>query len=226
MKLESERVPETVATPELAAELLRDAERRGAWLVAKDDADDGRFVQVEESGDGFSLEWRAGSAAPLRRVIRPVSVDEAKSAFRAFLSGDNDWTARFDWSDQTDSAASAPTFARKGVPTFLVALVAAFLATHLVIGFELCFIGNCGSLSECLDPCKTYTELGKSAAEGKWSDLFSALLEGGLLSVPLIAAGICTAVCKKPWKAVLFAALAAAIVEVFWFFPFAAGCLC
>ena len=47
MKLESELVPETAATPELAAELLRDAERRGTWLVAKDADDDGRFVQVE-----------------------------------------------------------------------------------------------------------------------------------------------------------------------------------
>ena len=39
MKLESERVPETDASPELAAELLRDGARRGAWLSLRDEED-------------------------------------------------------------------------------------------------------------------------------------------------------------------------------------------
>ena len=62
MKIESENTPETDATPELVDALLRDAGRRGAWLVLKDDEDDARFVQAEESDGGFSLEWRASAA--------------------------------------------------------------------------------------------------------------------------------------------------------------------
>ena len=62
--LESENTPETDATPERLDALLRDPERRGAWLILKDGADDARFVQAEESDDGFSLEWRAGADAP------------------------------------------------------------------------------------------------------------------------------------------------------------------
>lgn len=226
MKLESERVPETDASPELAAELLRDGARRGAWLSLRDEEDDGNFLQAEEDGDGFALEWRAGSAAPLRRASRVFSRDEARAAFLAFLAGDTDWTARYDWTDADNVPAAGASVTRKGLLVFLTALVAAFLSADLVIRFELYYIGNCGPLSECLDPLALYTEFIEMANTGAWSDCFGALFEVGILPVPLVAAAVCTAVWKTFRKAIPLAALAAALVEVFWFFPFAAGCLC
>ncbi len=226
MIIETENTPETKATPELVDALLRDAGRRGAWLVLKDDADDARFVQAEESDEGFSLEWRAGADAPLRRASRPLPPDEARSAFRAFLAGDTDWTSRYDWTDEADASAAGAPVMRKSILTFLAALVAAFLATNLVAQLELWHIGNCGSLAECLNPCFFYAEFREFAAQGDWSGFFSGLFEIGILPVPVAAALVCTIACKKPWKAVLFAALAAALVETVWFFPFAAGCCC
>lgn len=94
MKLESENVPESAATPELVEDLLGDGALRGAWISMRDEADAGRFIQAEEDGDGFALEWRDGSAAPLRRASRVFSRDEALAAFLAFLAGDADWTSK------------------------------------------------------------------------------------------------------------------------------------
>lgn len=104
MKLESENLPETTATPELIEALLRDDERRGPWLVLSDEADDGSFVQTAEDGDGFALEWRNGSDTPLQRVSRVLSRDETLSAFLAFLAGDTKWTSHYDWTDVALSA--------------------------------------------------------------------------------------------------------------------------
>ena len=202
MKLESERVPETAATPDLAAELLRDAARRGAWLVAKDDADDGRFVQAEESGDGFSLEWRDGSAAPLRRTARPVAAAEAESAFRAFLSGDTDWTARFDWTDSAGAPVAAFRVTRRGVLVFLAAFAAA------VVGAD-------HPLSEVFDPLVWFKYFAHSVSKGELLE-FVAVLAYALVPVSLLAAAVCTVVCKKPRKAILFAALFSFLAEAAW----------
>ena len=92
--------------------------------------------------------------------------------------------------------------------------------------FELYFIGNCGPLSECLDPLALYTEFIEMANAGQWSDCFGALFQVGILPVPLAAAAICTAVWKTFRKAVLRAALFAALAEAVWFFPIAAGAHC
>ena len=213
MKLESERVPETAATPELAAELLRDAARRGAWLVAKDDADDGRFVQTEESGDGFSLEWRDGSAAPLRRTARPVAAAEAESAFRAFLSGDTDWTARFDWTDSAAAPVAAFRVTRKGVLVFLAAFAAAFVAADLAIRLFLCFNRGFHPLSEVFDPLLWFKEFAHSVSlKGEWLGVV-AFVAFVLVPIPLLVAAVCTVVCKKPRKAILFAALFSFLAE-------------
>ena len=215
MKLESERVPETAATPELAAELLRDAARRGAWLVAKDDADDGRFVQAGESGDGFSLEWRDGSAAPLRRTARPVAAAEAESAFRAFLSGDTDWTARFDWTDSAGAPVAAFRVTRKGVLVFLAAFAAAFVAADLAIRLLVYFPGGFHPLSEVFDPLLWFKEFAHSVSKGELLE-FVAFLAFTLVPVSLLAAAVCTVVCKKPRKAILFAALFSFLAEAAW----------
>ena len=215
MKLESERVPETAATPELAAELLRDAARRGAWLVAKDDADDGRFVQAGESGDGFSLEWRDGSDAPLRRTARPVAAAEAESAFRAFLSGDTDWTARFDWTDSAGAPVAAFRVTRKGVLVFLAAFAAAVVAADLAIRLLVYFNGGFHPLSEVLDPLLWFNEFARSVSKGEWPE-FVAFLAFVLLPVPLLAAAVCTIVCKKPRKAILSAAAVSFLAEAAW----------
>ena len=227
MKLESENTPETDATPELVDALLRAAARRGAWLVLKDAADGARFVQAEESGDGFALEWRAGADAPLRRASRTFPPDEARAAFRAFLAGDTDWTARYDWTDAAGAPAAGASVKRKGVLTFLVAFVAAFVAADLVTRLELYFIGGLGPLSDILDPLALYREFVRSAAKGEWADFFAGLFGCGLMiPVPLAAAAICTAVWKTFRKAVLRAALFAALAEAVWFFPIAAGAHC
>ena len=220
MKLESENTPETDATPELVDALLRDAGHRGAWLVLKDGADDARFVQAEESDGGFSLEWRAGADAPLRRASRTFPPDEARAAFRAFLAGDTDWTARYDWTDVAGIPVAGASVTRKGVLTFLAAFVAALLAVDLVIRFELYFIAN-------LDPVRSvYADFIHTARDGDWSALFAGLFEIGFLPVPLAAAAICTTVWKTFRKAVLRAVLFAAIAEAVWFFPLAAGAHC
>lgn len=226
MKLESEHTPEADATPELVDALLRDGARRGAWLVLRDEADDGRFVQAEEDGEGFALEWRDGSAAPLRRASRVFSRDEAQSAFRAFLAGDTDWTARYDWTDANNLPVAGASVTRKGLLTFLAAFVAAFVAADLVTRFELCFIGGIGPLSDILDPLALYKEFVHSAAKGEWADFFAGLFWFGLIPVPLLAAAVCTAVWKTIRKAALRAALFAALAEAIWFFPIAAGCHC
>ena len=215
MKLESERVPETAGTPELAAELLRDAARRGAWLVAKDDADDGRFVQAGESGDGFFLEWRDGSAAPLRRTARPVAAAEAESAFRAFLSGDTDWTARFDWTDSAGAPVAAFRVTRKGVLVFLAAFAAAVVAADLAIRLLVYFNGGFHPLSEGLDPLLWFKEFAHSVSKGELLE-FVAFLAFTLVPVSLLAAAVCTVVCKKPRKAILLAALFSFLAEAAW----------
>ena len=215
MKLESERVPETAATPELAAELLRDAARRGAWLVAKDDADDGRFVQAGESGDGFSLEWRDGSDAPLRRTARPVAAAEAESAFRAFLSGDTDWTARFDWTDSAGAPVAAFRVTRKGVLVFLAAFAAAVVGADLAIRLLVCFSGGFHPLSEVFDPLLWFKEFAYSVSRGYLLE-FVAFLAFTLVPVSLLAAAVCTVVCKKPRKAILLAALFSFLAEAAW----------
>ena len=215
MKLESERVPETAATPELAAELLRDAARRGAWLIAKDDIDDGRFVQAGESGDGFFLEWRDGSAEPLRRTARPVAAAEAESAFRAFLSGDTDWTARFDWTDSSGAPVAAFRVTRKGVLVFLAAFAAAFVAADLAIRLFLCFNRGFHPLSEFFDPLLWFKEFAHSVARGYLLE-FVAFLAFTLVPVSLLAAAVCTVVCKKPRKAILLAALFSFLAEAAW----------
>ena len=212
MKLESERVPETAATPELAAELLRDAERRGTWLVAKDADDDGRFVQVEESGGGFSLEWRDGSAAPLRRTARPVAAAEAESAFRAFLSGDTDWTARFDWTDSAGAPVAAFRVTRKGVLVFLAAFAAAVIAADLAIRLLFCFNRGFQPLSDVFDPFLWFKDFARSVSKGEWPE-FVAFLAFALVPVPLLAAVVCTVVCKKPRKAILSAAVFSFLAE-------------
>ena len=104
MILGSENLPETTATSELVEALLRDDERRGTWLLLRDEADDGPFVQTVEDGDGFALEWSSGSDAPLQRVSRVLSRDETLSAFLAFLAGDTNWTLNYDWTDVDLSA--------------------------------------------------------------------------------------------------------------------------
>lgn len=220
MKLESENTPETDATPERLDALLRDPERRGAWLILKDGADDARFVQAEESDDGFSLEWRAGADAPLRRASRTFPPDEARAAFRAFLAGDTDWTARYDWTDAAGLPAAGASVTRKGVLTFLAAFAAALVAVDLVIRFELCFIANVDSIRS------VYGDFLQAARDGEWTDLFAGLFETGVLPVPLVAAAICTTVWKTFRKAVLRAALVAALAEAVWFFPLAAGAHC
>ena len=212
MKLESERVPETAATPELVAELLRDAARRGAWLVAKDDADDGRFVQAGESGDGFFLEWRDGSAAPLRRTARPVAAAEAESAFRAFLSGDTDWTARFDWTDSAGAPVAAFRVTRKGVLVFLAAFAAAVVGADLAIRLLVYFPGGFHPLSEVFDPLLWFKEFAHYVSRGELLE-FVAFLAFTLVPVSLLAAAVCTVVCKKPRKAILFAALFSFLAE-------------
>ena len=215
MKLESERVPETAATPELAAELLRDAARRGAWLVAKDDADDGRFVQAGESGDGFFLEWRDGSAAPLRRTARPVAAAEAESAFRAFLSGDTDWTARFDWTDSAGAPVAAFRVTRRGVLVFLAAFAAAVVGADLAIRLLVCFSRGFHPLSEVFDPLVWFKYFAHSVSKGELLE-FVAALAYALVPVSLLAAAVCTVVCKKPRKAILFAALFSFLAEAAW----------
>ena len=220
MKLESENTPETDATPERLDALLRDPERRGAWLILKDGADDARFVQAEESDDGFSLEWRAGADAPLRRASRTFPPDEARAAFRAFLAGDTDWTARYDWTDVAGFPAAGASVTRKGVLTFLAAFVAALVAVDLVIRFELCFIANVDSIRS------VYGDFLQAARDGEWTDLFAGLFETGVLPVPLVAAAIGTTVWKTFRRAVLRAALVAALAEAVWFFPLAAGAHC
>lgn len=104
MILGSENLPETTATSELVEALLRDDERRGTWLLLRDEADDGPFVQTVEDGDGFALEWCGGSASPLKRVARVLSREETLSVFLAFLAGDTNWTLNYDWTDVNPSA--------------------------------------------------------------------------------------------------------------------------
>ena len=104
MILGAENLPETTATPELVEALLRDDERRGAWLLLRDESDDGPFVQTIENGDGFALEWCGGSASPLQRVVRVLSREETLSAFLAVLAGETNWTSNYDWKDVDLSA--------------------------------------------------------------------------------------------------------------------------
>ena len=99
MKLYSENVDETTATPELVEALRRDDERRGPWLVLSDEGDDAPFVQTVEDGDGFALEWRDGPDAPLQTVTQVLTRDEVVAAFLAFLAGDTSWTADYEWTD-------------------------------------------------------------------------------------------------------------------------------
>lgn len=89
MKLDCENCNLPSATPEDVSRLIDNAEERGSFLSLVDEKDPSRFVQIEDCGDGFALEWRNGESSSLERLDRTLSPDEAKEVLLAVLHGDN-----------------------------------------------------------------------------------------------------------------------------------------
>lgn len=110
MKLECEKIPECVATPELIRELVRDGIRRGDYMIMFHDDDDGAFVQIAcdhgQAGgndDGcFDLEYREGREGKLFHCKSRVSANAAEGIFLDELNGLSSWRSRYEWEDWSD----------------------------------------------------------------------------------------------------------------------------
>ena len=87
MKLDCENCNLPSATPEDISRLIDNAEERGSFLSLVDEKDPSRFVQIEDCGDGFALEWRSGESSVVERSDQTLTPSEAKEVLISFLLG-------------------------------------------------------------------------------------------------------------------------------------------
>lgn len=105
MRVECEKLPEQLATPELIRELVRDGARRGEFMILMRDDDDEAFVQaacdfdqVGGTDDGcFDLEYREGKNGRLFHCTQCVSAQEIENIFLDELDGRVSWRNRYPW---------------------------------------------------------------------------------------------------------------------------------
>ena len=114
---------------------------------------------------------------------------------------------------ETAAPVAAFRVTRKGVLVFLAAFAAAFVAADLATRLLVYFSGGFHPLSEFFDPLLWFKEFAPSVSlKGDWlGDV--AFVASVLVPIPLLVAAVCTVVCKKPRKAILFAALFSFLAE-------------
>ena len=114
---------------------------------------------------------------------------------------------------ETAAPVAAFRVTRKGVLVFLAAFAAAFVAADLAIRLLVYFPGGFHPLSEVFDPLLWFKEFAHSVSlKGEWLGVV-AFVAFVLVPIPLLVAAVCTVVCKKPRKAILFAALFSFLAE-------------